>query len=80
VIYTSLIKTATKFALKSLKSFRTGNIKVVELGYGINRMGDNNIPVPLGIINQIISLTELKMDRYLHLIKQPQDGEPVSFF
>lgn len=82
VIYMSLIKTPTKTALKTLKSFWTGYVKVVKLGYGIRRTSasDNNIRVPFEIINQIISVTKLKMDHYLHLIKQPQDGEPVSLF
>jgi hypothetical protein len=65
----SLIKTATKTTLKTLKSFRTGNVKVVELGYGIKRISDDNITVAFEIINQIITVTKLKMDRYLHLIK-----------
>jgi hypothetical protein len=55
-------------------------MKSVEVDYGIKGMHDDNIAVPLQIVNQIISVTELDNDHYLHLIKQPQEGVPVSLF
>jgi hypothetical protein len=80
--FVPFILAAIKSTTKILRSFQTDNIKSVEIGYGIRRLDNRPTSafplVSLGILNQIISKSELENDRYIHLTKWSNDEQPAS--